>query len=152
MTPESKLFALHGRSALLIGTIVCGMAVALGAFGAHALEGAIGKWYESGVAIKRLANWHTAVEYQFFHGIALICLGLWQNFTAHGTTPHRSAGMVTAMACYVAGIVFFSGGLFLWVLTASKVFVAIVPLGGLCFLLGWLAFFLTVLKQQALRT
>lgn len=151
MEPESKLVARQDRSALLFGIVACGIAVAMGAFGAHALEGVIGKWYEPDVAIKRLANWHTAVEYQFFHGIALICLGLWQNLAALGSA-RRSIASTASMWLFVLGVVLFSGGLFAWVLSANKIFVMIVPIGGGCFLMGWLSFLLSVLKHQATRS
>lgn len=151
MEPESKLVAQQCRLALLFGIALCGVAVAMGAFGAHALEGVIGKWYEPELAVKRLVNWHTAVEYQFFHGIALICLGMWQNVAARNS-PQRSMASIASMWLFISGIVLFSGGLFAWVLSANKLFVMMVPAGGVCFLTGWISFLLSVLKNQTARS
>ena len=114
-----------------LGAVVCGIGVALGALGAHALEGVIGDWYVAETAAKKLSSWDTAVRYQLIHGLGLIAIGLLL----------RSFGdcrrLRIAAACFLFGTVLFSGDLYLWVLTDIKAFVLIVPVGGFLFIIGW---------------
>ena len=107
------------RIALLrFAAALCFLAVALGAFGAHALKAAL---QSSGM----LEVWNKAVLYHFLHGIALVALAL------HGT------GNRATYLLFVAGILFFSGSLYAMALTNIRWLGAITPLGGLCFLAGW---------------
>ena len=107
------------RIALLrFGAALCFLAVALGAFGAHALKGAL---LSSGM----LEIWNKAVLYHFLHGVALVALAL------HG------AGNRATYFLFVAGIILFSGSLYTMALTNVRWLGAITPLGGLCFLAGW---------------
>jgi uncharacterized membrane protein YgdD (TMEM256/DUF423 family) len=101
-----------------LAAILCFLAVGLGAFGAHALKAAL---QESGM----LDVWNKAVLYHLVHAVALIALAL------HG------AGNRTAYYLIVAGILFFSGSLYLMALTNVRWLGAITPIGGLCFLAGW---------------
>ncbi len=118
---------------LFWGGLICGIAVALGAFGAHALETTLANWYQPDVAADRLASWETGVRYQFFHGLALLVLGLMAN-----AGPNRS--LKISHYCFISGVVVFSGGLYAWVLTGHTFFVMVVPLGGLSLIAGWVAF------------
>ncbi|HVF73254.1 MAG TPA: DUF423 domain-containing protein [Chthoniobacterales bacterium] len=107
------------RIALLrIAATFCFLAVALGAFGAHALK-------DSLKAKGLLEAWNTAVLYHLLHGVALVALAL------HGAS-HRAAFFLLT-----AGIVLFSGSLYTMALTNVRWLGAITPLGGLCFLAGW---------------
>ena len=107
------------RIALLrFGAALCFLAVALGAFGAHALKAAL---QSSGM----LEVWNKAVLYHFLHGVALVALAL------HGTGNRATCFL------FVAGIVLFSGSLYAMALTNIHWLGAITPLGGLCFLAGW---------------
>lgn len=101
-----------------IAAAVCFLAVALGAFGAHALKSTL---ETNGMT----DTWKTAVLYHFIHGVALFSLALW--------------GKVSAGVCglFLAGIVAFSGSLYLMALTNLRWLGAITPLGGLCFLAAW---------------
>jgi len=94
------------------------LAVALGAFGAHALKGAL-------QSNETTAIWETAVLYHFIHAVVLLVLA---------TRPGAGGA---ASSLFVAGIVLFSGSLYLLALTNVKWLGAITPLGGLCFLAGW---------------
>ncbi|MEO7724083.1 MAG: DUF423 domain-containing protein [Chthoniobacterales bacterium] len=94
------------------------LAVALGAFGAHALKGPL-------TANQTTEVWKTAVLYHFVHALVLIVLA---------TLP--AANRITA-GLFIGGIVIFSGSLYLLALTNMKWLGAITPLGGLCFLAGW---------------
>ena len=102
-----------------IAAALCFLAVALGAFGAHALKSTL-------QAHDMMEAWKTAVLYHFIHAIALLVLGL---------GPNRNRG---AWWLLFAGIFLFSGSLYLMALTDIQWLGAITPLGGLCFLAGWL--------------
>jgi len=101
-----------------IAAALCFVAVALGAFGAHALKTTL---LNSGM----FEAWNKAVLYHFLHGIAMVALAL------HGT-GNRAAYFLLA-----AGILLFSGSLYAMALTNIRMLGAITPLGGLCFLAGW---------------
>jgi uncharacterized membrane protein YgdD (TMEM256/DUF423 family) len=107
------------RVALLrIAAVFCFLAVALGAFGAHALKA---KLETSGM----LDAWNKAVLYHLVHSVALVAFALY------------GAGNRTAYVLLAAGIVLFSGSLYTMALTNVRWLGAITPLGGLCFLAGW---------------
>ena len=97
---------------------LCFLAVALGAFGAHALKASL-------ESTGMLDVWNKAVLYHFLHGVALVALAL------HG------AGNRATYFLFVAGILLFSGSLYTMALTNVRWLGAITPLGGLCFLAGW---------------
>ncbi len=103
-----------------LGAALCFLAVALGAFGAHALRGTL-------QANDTTEVWKTAVLYHFVHALALLLLA---------TIPGASRA---ASWLLLAGIVIFSGSLYLLALTNVRWLGAITPLGGLCFLAGWLS-------------
>jgi uncharacterized membrane protein YgdD (TMEM256/DUF423 family) len=108
-----------------IAAVLCFLAVALGAFGAHSLRSTL----ESRGMVD---VWNKAVFYQFIHAIALLVLAL------HGT--------INRGACWLlfAGIVLFSGSLYLLALIpqARDWLGPVTPVGGLCFLAGWAWLFL----------
>ena len=102
-----------------IAAALCFLAVALGAFGAHALRSTL-------ESHGMLDVWNKAVLYHFLHAIALFALALF--------------GTANRGACWLlfAGIFLFSGSLYVMALTNLRWLGAITPLGGLCFLAGWL--------------
>jgi len=104
-------------------------AVALGAFGAHALRSRL-EMLPDGV--KRLEWWNTAAHYHLVHAVAL-------GFVAW--LAHRGAGTSSSVAgwCFVAGIGLFSGSLYLMTLTGHTKLGAITPIGGLLLMVGWAA-------------
>jgi len=104
-----------GRIRIAAG--LCFLAVALGAFGAHALK--------TKLSVEMLEAWKTGVLYHFLHGIALVALAFF------GTNNRASYCLL------VAGIVLFSGSLYTMALTDARWLGAITPVGGLCFLAGW---------------
>ncbi len=95
------------------------LAVALGAFGAHSLKGTL-------EANGTLEVWKTAALYHLAHAVALVALAL------HGGTSRGAFWLL------VAGIAIFSGSLYLLAVTNVRWLGAITPLGGLCFLAGWI--------------
>jgi uncharacterized membrane protein YgdD (TMEM256/DUF423 family) len=101
-----------------IAAALCFLAVALGAFGAH--------WLKPMLEARNLADvWNKAVLYHFIHAVALFVLALF------GST-NRGAWWLL-----FAGIIIFSGSLYAMGLTGMRWLGAITPLGGLCFLAGW---------------
>lgn len=119
------------RTMLTIAALAGAAAVVLGAFGAHALRDALDE--------RALATWHTAIDYQFWHALALIGVAILARENA--TTALRVAGIA-----FVAGIVVFCGSLHALALGAPRGFGAITPVGGLAFIVGWIA-----LAAHALR-
>ena len=101
-----------------IAAVLCFLAVALGAFGAHGLRSTL-------EARGMLDAWNKAVFYQFIHAIALLVLALY--------------GTINRGACLLllAGIFLFSGSLYLLALTNLRWLGPVTPVGGLCFLAGW---------------
>ena len=114
------------RTFLLLGALAGFLAVALGAFGAHALK--------ARVAPEMLAVWQTGVTYHATHALALLLLGLLM-LHAPGSVALRYAAWL-----FVAGIVLFAGSLYLLALGAPRWFGGFTPFGGIAFILGWVAF------------
>lgn len=119
------------------------LAVALGAFGSHALKTRLGP--------DLLAVWHTAVTYQMAHALGLLFIGLLlqhhnaaslanpQNPTPSSQTrqPRQTHLLQRAALLMLAGIVIFCGSLYLLALTGQRWLGAITPLGGVAFLSAW---------------
>jgi uncharacterized membrane protein YgdD (TMEM256/DUF423 family) len=101
-----------------IAAALCFVAVALGAFGAHALKRILR-------ANAMVDVWNTAVLYHLVHAVVLVVLAM-------HATENRAAYFL-----FVAGILFFSGSLYVMAVTNVRWLGAITPLGGLCFLAGW---------------
>jgi len=112
------------RISIGAGAIAGAVAVALGAFGAHALRGMLD--------VAALATWHTAVDYQFWHALALVVTGL--------LLQRRDDRALAVAACaFALGIVLFCVSLYALALGAPRWVGAITPLGGVAFITGWLA-------------
>jgi uncharacterized membrane protein YgdD (TMEM256/DUF423 family) len=105
------------------------MAVALGAFGAHALQERLQLAGKEHV-------WETAVLYQAIHGLALLGLGIWQVLDERSAL---SRALRFTGVCWIAGVFAFSGSLYALSLGGPKWLGPITPLGGLCFMVGWIA-------------
>jgi uncharacterized membrane protein YgdD (TMEM256/DUF423 family) len=122
----AKLAMMTSRLAIVLGAALMFVAVALGAFGAHALRARLGPDAQ--------AIWQTAVQYHAWHALALVAVGL-----ALAQHPER-AGLAVAGWLLLAGIVLFSGSLYALSLTGVKGLGAVTPFGGVAFLAGWLVF------------
>lgn len=113
---------------LLIGAGLAGLGVAAGAFGAHALDGRI--------AADLLEVFETGSRYHVIHALALLVVGLACR-SSEGETAIRwwnAAGWL-----FAAGILVFGGSLYALALTGRRWLGAVTPLGGVCFLAGWVA-------------
>src|SRR5262245_18677794 len=108
---------------LRLGAIFGGLAVALGAFGAHALQ--------SRVPADRLVVFETGVRYQMYHALALMAVAF--VLQAGG----RASLATYAGWAFAAGIVIFSGSLYALVLTGVRTWGAVTPIGGVALLAGW---------------
>jgi uncharacterized membrane protein YgdD (TMEM256/DUF423 family) len=117
---------MNARAALVLGALFAFAAVALGAFGAHALKARF--------TADALAVWQTAVLYHGWHALALVAVGL--AMLQRGSVP----GFAWAAWLFAAGIVLFSGSLYALALTGVRGLGAVTPAGGLALLAGWLAF------------
>jgi uncharacterized membrane protein YgdD (TMEM256/DUF423 family) len=131
------------RWPLVAGIVCCGLGVALGAFGAHALRSTLSARIGVDAAQGLLEVWDIAVRYQILHGLALIGLGLWQLVTGHRSRLAAAVGVL-----FVAGVVAFSGGLYVHVLVDLPGTAVTVPVGGLLFLAAWAGFGLLVLLNR----
>ncbi|SET75580.1 Uncharacterized membrane protein YgdD, TMEM256/DUF423 family [Oceanobacillus limi] len=116
---------------LLLGALNGFLAVALGAFGAHGLEGKLSE--------KALNTWEKAVNYQMFHTMALLVTGLL-------ITRIETAGIQWAGWTFFIGILLFSGSLYIYSISGIKTFAMITPLGGVAFLIGWVLLGYAVVK------
>ncbi len=122
---------LNARVFGVAGSVLGLLGVGLGAFGAHVLETSLGPG--------DLAVFETAVRYQLIHALALLAVAL-----VTTRTPARAGA--AAGWCFLAGTLFFSGSLYLLVLTGQRWLGAVTPLGGLAFLGGWAGLAWTFLR------
>ena len=102
-----------------VAALLGAVAVTLGAFGAHMLKGRI--------SAEALGWWHTAVDYQMWHAIVVLALGL---------SGLRGASLPAGL--FVAGTIIFSSTLYALALGAPRWLGAVTPLGGLALICGWL--------------
>ncbi|MBL4584799.1 MAG: DUF423 domain-containing protein [Pseudomonadales bacterium] len=121
------------QTILAAGAVFAFIAVGLGAFGAHGLKTVL--------SVAQLGTYQTAVEYQFYHALALLLVA------GIGFQFPQASGLKWAAVLFVAGTVLFSGSLYALVFTGIKILGAVTPLGGLCFLAGWLVLAFAALKQ-----
>jgi len=108
------------------------ISVAMGAFGAHALSQRLTE--------RALDIYKTAAQYQIYHALALMGVGLWS--AAYSTSQANLSGW-----CFTLGTLVFSGSLYALALTDIKILGAITPIGGVLFLVGWAAFVVQAWRQ-----
>ena len=121
------------RTFALAGSLSAFLAVAAGAFGAHALRARLSP--------DLLAAFETGARYQMYHALALLIVA-WAATRWPGT-PVRAAGWLL-----VGGTVLFSGSLYLLALTGARWLGAVTPLGGLLFLGGWAALAVGIARSR----
>lgn len=124
---------MNQRTTILTGIVMAGLGVAIGAFGAHGLKELLA---ETG----RADTFELAVRYQFYHAFALLATGALMN-------QYQSAAIRYASVFFAAGILFFSGSLYVLSLSGLTMLGAITPVGGVLFILGWIFLFLAVYKK-----
>jgi uncharacterized membrane protein YgdD (TMEM256/DUF423 family) len=126
---------MQKQTSLLAGAIIGGLAVAIGAFGAHALKQFL-------VDAGREDTFQLAVRYQFYHALALLATGL--------TMTHSSGKALRYSSLFfVLGVIVFSGSLYGLCFTGLRMLGAITPLGGVFFILGWALLAIGIYKNKA---
>ncbi|NEN75068.1 DUF423 domain-containing protein [Pelistega sp. NLN82] len=121
------------RFAIIFAALSGLITVALGAFGMHALKEV--------VSPERLSTWQTAVFYQFIHTIAIMGI--------IALSHHLSPLWKKSILLFILGILCFSGSLYTLVLADGiGKFALITPMGGLCFIFGWLCLALSALPVK----
>jgi uncharacterized membrane protein YgdD (TMEM256/DUF423 family) len=120
------------KTFLALGGVAALLAVALGAFGAHALKNRI--------PAEMLAVWHTGVEYHLFHALGLLAVGLAAVHLPDSTLLKWSGWLM------LAGIVLFSGSLYALALSGLSWLGAVTPAGGLAFIAAWTVFVAAVIR------
>jgi uncharacterized membrane protein YgdD (TMEM256/DUF423 family) len=113
----------HEQRFFIFGTVLCGLGVAAGAFGAHGLKARLSP--------EMLVVFETGVRYHLIHALALLAV-------AWAATRWSSLAVHAAGWLFVVGVLLFSGSLYALSLTGVRGLGAITPLGGVAFILGWL--------------
>lgn len=117
---------------VMLGAILAAFGVGAGAFGAHGLKDKLTPEY--------LAVFETAVRYQMYHAFALITVGL-------VAMRVESTALKVAGIAFLVGILLFSGSLYTLVLSGTKAWGMITPVGGLSFIFGWVALAVAVIRS-----
>jgi uncharacterized membrane protein YgdD (TMEM256/DUF423 family) len=123
-----------GTRWIALGAALGALAVAAGALGAHALKARLEP--------PMLESWRTAALYHALHAIALVLVGL---------AAGRGIRAGAAGACFLAGVLGFSGSLYGWCLGGPRFLVHVTPVGGVLLIAGWVALAVSALRARAGR-
>jgi len=126
---------MKSSQSLLWGALLGLTAVALGAFGAHALRDVL-------AASGRTDTFELAVRYQFYHALALLMNGLFQRQLTTPLTRSWSAFF------FVGGVLLFSGSLYLLALANIRAMAWLTPIGGVALLTGWVFFIRDIIRLR----
>lgn len=127
------------KKIILTASLLGLLAVVLGAFGAHGLEGKVSDY--------QLKTWHTANQYHFYHTLALLFLSTFSRA--------KNSSIRLSFIAFTIGIFFFSGSLYLLStknligIENASLLGPITPIGGLFFIIGWIGLFWAALKNRA---
>ncbi len=130
---------MQHKSIISLGAALAGIAVILGAFGAHALKQIL--------PADQIITFETGVRYQMYHSIALILVGFLLN-------EQRNRSLIWAAYCFITGILLFSGSLYALALLKANGQVGLgglgvlTPIGGVFFISGWALMSIGVAKKQ----
>ena len=118
---------MKGTTWIAIGCMLGGIAVILGAFGAHGLKQRVASGQ---MTVEQMEWFETGARYQFYHVFGILALGM---------LALRAGGSLVDAAgwAFVIGIVLFSGSLYVMTFTGMKKLGMITPIGGLAFIFGW---------------
>lgn len=115
---------MTARQTIITGSVFMSLAVVFGAFGAHIVQDML--------TPERFDVYQTGVEYHFYHALGLLVLGvISMNIT-------QNKWFAWCGYCFTAGILIFSGSLYLLTLTDTGWLGAITPIGGVAFIAGWI--------------
>ena len=121
---------MRQKDTLITGVIFAGLAVAIGAFGAHALRPVL-------EAQGRVETFELAVRYQFYHAFAILFSGV---LMYHFPSRHLHRAVIS----FSAGIIIFCGTLYALSLSGVTVLGAVTPVGGILFIAGWVLLLLGI--------
>ncbi len=121
------------RLLIAAGALGAALSVILGAFGAHGLK--------TRLTPEMLTTFETGVQYQFYHSLGLILVGVILHAVKTSTMVSAAGGLM------VAGIILFSGSLYLICFTGIRSFGMIAPIGGTAFIAAWLLLAIGVLRS-----
>jgi len=124
------------KTILMMASALLTLAVVIGAFGAHGLKAHISN--------EMLQVYKTGVEYHFYHALGLLLIGV-LSISMPSVLLNWSAFLLTA------GIILFSGSLYILAITGVKWLGAITPLGGISFTTGWILLFVSVKKNLPIQ-
>jgi uncharacterized membrane protein YgdD (TMEM256/DUF423 family) len=135
---------LKPTSWVACGAVVAGLAVAAGAFGAHAIGDRIRKdttlsEAERSAAQRNLEIFETAARYQMYHGLAMLLTGVL-------ASRYASGWFTVAGSCFLLGVIVFCGLLYALALGGPRILGAIVLIGGVAFIAGWISLAIAALK------
>lgn len=125
---------INSRRTLLIASFSGFLAVALGAFGAHALKQML-------IENNRTDTFELAVRYHFYHTFALLAVALLMD-------RFNSKWLPISALCILSGMILFSGSLYLLALANNTSFAMITPIGGIFLLAGWGFLFLSAFRKS----
>jgi uncharacterized membrane protein YgdD (TMEM256/DUF423 family) len=125
---------MNYRATMLAGAVFAALAVMIGAFGAHLLKDIL-------VQTGRTETYELAVRYQFYHAFGLLITSIIQKVD-------ESFKLKWVGIFFSAGIILFSGSLFILSVTGIKILGAITPIGGVFFIAGWLKMLMEIVKFQ----
>ena len=119
------------KSFIILGSILTGFAIIIGAFGAHIIK--------TKVPFEDLAIFETGVKYHFYHALGLILVGILGFYYPHETL--KVSGLF-----FTIGILVFSGSLYLLVITDLRWLGALTPIGGFFYIIGWFVLAFNIYK------
>jgi len=128
-----RSFSNAAQLVMLIGIISSALGVAFGAFGAHGLKQIL--------STSSLHTYQTGVDYQMWHSLALILIGLSLQ------RMHTSRLLMLSAWIMLSGIILFSGSLYLLAITEIRWLGMITPFGGVSFLVAWVLFAIAIVKS-----
>ena len=127
------------KKIILVAALFGALAVILGAFGAHGLEGKVSQAH--------IETWKTANQYHFYHTLALLFLSTFSRA--------KTASIRVSFIAFIIGLIFFSGSLYLLSVREiigfgnPAILGPITPLGGVAFIVGWIALFIAAFKNKS---
>lgn len=123
---------MMSKTIIMTASVLLALAVAIGAFGAHGLK--------AHLSPEMLQTYKTGVEYHFYHALGLLLVGV--------LSVSMPSNLLNWSAFLLAlGIILFSGSLYVLAISGIKWLGAITPIGGLCFIAGWIVLLLAVWKK-----
>jgi len=123
---------MTGRHIVAVGAVLAGVAVAIGAFGAHMLRPMLSE--------RMMEVFETGVRYHMFHALALLFCG-WAYIQFESRIFQQAAW------AFLSGILFFSGSLYLLAISGTRWLGAVTPIGGLLFMAGWVCLTIGFLRR-----